>query len=310
MGDGSAISETLSQESEWSYYSDEGGSLRIPRAQMPQIKRSDRGDFLTFLSEGEIETDQANVSLDSLKPTREECSRAKAQKRLLVCLKATPPARILSLNRRAPMTEKLARYKLANGKVVSTDFRKPLELKPDPIRTEWPVPQATRAAGRMSPGSRPGNQRHLGRVLPIRSPSSSARGRWFLRQFACTPQDFLPWNSDAGEGNWQHRAQLRVGEALRMRKGRRSPQPTSTMMSQRLVEAAERQVDQGVMVRNPESTTGYDFSPSEMDKRRLGAQRLKQVFGKLPGYAKKAERQGDAYWLALYASGYRVTDMP
>ncbi|TQE97536.1 MAG: hypothetical protein FKY71_15980 [Spiribacter salinus] len=31
------------------------------------------------------------------------------------------------------MTEILTRYKLANGKVVSADFRKRLELRPDPI---------------------------------------------------------------------------------------------------------------------------------------------------------------------------------
>ncbi|TQE97537.1 MAG: hypothetical protein FKY71_15985 [Spiribacter salinus] len=78
------------------------------------------------------------------------------------------------------------------------------------------------------------------------------------------------------------------------------------MMSQRLVEAAERLVDQGVMVKNPESTTGYDFSPSEIEKRRLGAQRLKARLGHLPGYAKKAEKRGDDYWLALYASGHRA----
>ena len=84
----------------------------------------------------------------------------------------------------------------------------------------------------------------------------------------------------------------------------------SPLMSEWLAQAQERLIEEGVLVRDSRSPTGCDFSPAEKEKRRRGAQRLKEVLGKLPGYAKKAEEDGESFWLALYDSGHRVKNIP
>lgn len=44
------------------------------------------------------------------------------------------------------------------------------------------------------------------------------------------------------------------------------------------------------------------LSEAEQDRRKRGAQRLKESFSKIPFYAKAAEKDGDTYWERFYAS--------
>lgn len=53
----------------------------------------------------------------------------------------------------------------------------------------------------------------------------------------------------------------------------------------------------------PTTPSQNSLTPSELERRRLGAQRLKERFSSIPFYAKAAERDGPGYWEKFYASG-------
>lgn len=64
---------------EWTAFSDDSGSLGIPRAEMPQIKSEHRGAMTQFMNARGISHQQEEVPADSLKPTQAEFSPAKVE---------------------------------------------------------------------------------------------------------------------------------------------------------------------------------------------------------------------------------------
>lgn len=67
-------------DKEWSEFSQESGTLGIPRAEMPQIKAEHRGAMVNFLNARGIAHSEQTVQADRLKPTQAEFSRKKVRK--------------------------------------------------------------------------------------------------------------------------------------------------------------------------------------------------------------------------------------
>lgn len=67
-------------DDEWTAFADESGTLKIPRAEMPQIKSEHRGAMTQFLKARGIEHEQATVQAAELKPTQAEFSPSKVAK--------------------------------------------------------------------------------------------------------------------------------------------------------------------------------------------------------------------------------------
>lgn len=65
---------------EWTSFADDSGTLKIPRAEMPQIKAEHRGAMTQFLKARGIEHEQATVQAAELKPTQAEFSPSKVAK--------------------------------------------------------------------------------------------------------------------------------------------------------------------------------------------------------------------------------------
>lgn len=65
---------------EWTSFSEESGSLGVPRAEMPQIKAEARGALTQFLGARGIGITHRNVRPGELKPTQAEYSQAKVDK--------------------------------------------------------------------------------------------------------------------------------------------------------------------------------------------------------------------------------------
>jgi hypothetical protein len=65
---------------EWTAFSDDSGSLKIPRANMPQIKAEHRGAMTQFMNARGVTHTQEEVPADSLRPTQAEFSPAKVKK--------------------------------------------------------------------------------------------------------------------------------------------------------------------------------------------------------------------------------------
>jgi hypothetical protein len=63
----------------WQEFPLESGSLRIPRAQMPQVARTHRGALTQFLAGKGIRHHQVEIAAKALKPTQSEYSRAKVE---------------------------------------------------------------------------------------------------------------------------------------------------------------------------------------------------------------------------------------
>jgi N12 class adenine-specific DNA methylase len=78
-----ATPETLAGEQidgEWSAFGEESGSLKVPRAEMPQIKAEHRGALTQFLLGRDIPHESTEVLPGELKPTQAEFSPAKVEK--------------------------------------------------------------------------------------------------------------------------------------------------------------------------------------------------------------------------------------
>jgi 2'-5' RNA ligase len=71
-----------SESGEWQNFSEDSGTLGIPRASMPQIKSEHRGAMTQFLKGRGITHEQVEVRPDSLKPSQQEFSPAKVEKAL------------------------------------------------------------------------------------------------------------------------------------------------------------------------------------------------------------------------------------
>jgi hypothetical protein len=67
-------------DDEWTAFSQESGSIGIPRAEMPQIRAEVRGPMVNFLNARGIEHEQVEVPANALKPTQAEYSKGKVQK--------------------------------------------------------------------------------------------------------------------------------------------------------------------------------------------------------------------------------------
>lgn len=67
-------------DDDWAEFSGDSGTLKIPRAEMPQIKAEHRGAMVNFLNARGVEYQEENVPADSLKPTQAEFSREKVAK--------------------------------------------------------------------------------------------------------------------------------------------------------------------------------------------------------------------------------------
>lgn len=67
-------------DGDWTEFSEDSGSLKIPRAEMPQIKAEHRGAMVNFLNARDIAHKEETVRADSLKPTQQEFSREKVAK--------------------------------------------------------------------------------------------------------------------------------------------------------------------------------------------------------------------------------------
>jgi hypothetical protein len=75
--------ETLEGEKlnrNWTAFADDAGSLKVPRAEMPQIKSEHRGALVNFLKARGISAEMQTVEPSSLKPTQAEYSPAKVEK--------------------------------------------------------------------------------------------------------------------------------------------------------------------------------------------------------------------------------------
>ncbi|MDP2346704.1 MAG: PLxRFG domain-containing protein [Gammaproteobacteria bacterium] len=66
-------------ETGWTKFSDDTGTLSIPRAEMPQIKAEHRGAMVNFLKGRDIQSETLTVPADSLKPTQAEFSPEKVK---------------------------------------------------------------------------------------------------------------------------------------------------------------------------------------------------------------------------------------
>lgn len=64
----------------WSEFSDQSGTIGIPRAEMPQIKAEHRGAMVNFMNARGIAHQEETVAADSLKPTQAEFSQEKVDK--------------------------------------------------------------------------------------------------------------------------------------------------------------------------------------------------------------------------------------
>lgn len=67
---------------EWTAFSDDSGSLGIPRAEMPQIKAEHRGAMTQFMKARGVTHQQETVAADALRPTQSEFSPSKVKKAL------------------------------------------------------------------------------------------------------------------------------------------------------------------------------------------------------------------------------------
>ncbi|HCU64535.1 MAG TPA: hypothetical protein DF774_02115 [Rheinheimera sp.] len=67
-------------DSEWTAFSDDSGTLKIPRAEMPQIKAEHRGAMTQFLKARGVNHEQDSVPATELKPTQAEFSPSKVTK--------------------------------------------------------------------------------------------------------------------------------------------------------------------------------------------------------------------------------------
>lgn len=66
-------------DGDWTSFSDDSGTLKIPRAEMPQIKSSARGALVNFLAARGVGHETAEVPASDLKPTQAEFSPAKVK---------------------------------------------------------------------------------------------------------------------------------------------------------------------------------------------------------------------------------------
>lgn len=81
--DDSRVSQSITGQpinQEWTAFSDESGTLKVPRAEMPQVKAEHRGALVNFLSARGVEHAQAEADPLSLKPTQAEFSPSKVQR--------------------------------------------------------------------------------------------------------------------------------------------------------------------------------------------------------------------------------------
>ncbi|WAC72062.1 PLxRFG domain-containing protein [Roseateles sp. SL47] len=64
---------------DWMSFADDSGSLRIPRAEMPQVKAEHRGALVNFLNARGISHRQVELAAVNVKPTQDEFSPAKVE---------------------------------------------------------------------------------------------------------------------------------------------------------------------------------------------------------------------------------------
>ncbi len=67
-------------DDEWTAFSEQSGTLGIPRAEMPQVKAQDRGAMVNFLKARGIDSSNEVMPARAIKPTQAEFSPAKVQK--------------------------------------------------------------------------------------------------------------------------------------------------------------------------------------------------------------------------------------
>lgn len=66
-------------DGDWANFAPASGTLKVPRAEMPQIKAEHRGAMVNFLNARGIAHEEQTVPADSLKPTQAEFSREKVK---------------------------------------------------------------------------------------------------------------------------------------------------------------------------------------------------------------------------------------
>lgn len=66
-------------DDEWVSFSDNSGSLKIPRSEMPQIKTADRGAMVNFLNARGVSHQEETIPSTELKPTQAEFSSNKVE---------------------------------------------------------------------------------------------------------------------------------------------------------------------------------------------------------------------------------------
>lgn len=66
-------------DDEWTAFSEQSGTLGIPRAEMPQVKAQDRGAMVNFLKARGIDSSNEVMPANAIKPTQAEFSPAKVQ---------------------------------------------------------------------------------------------------------------------------------------------------------------------------------------------------------------------------------------
>lgn len=64
---------------EWQAFADDSGTLKVPRAEMPQVKAEHRGAMVNFLNARGISHEQVEVAATDLKPTQAEFSPSKVE---------------------------------------------------------------------------------------------------------------------------------------------------------------------------------------------------------------------------------------
>lgn len=67
-------------DKEWTEFAEDTQTLKIPRAEMPQIKAEHRGAMVNFMKGKDVSSEIKEVAADSLKPTQAEFSPAKVKK--------------------------------------------------------------------------------------------------------------------------------------------------------------------------------------------------------------------------------------
>jgi hypothetical protein len=67
-------------DQEWQSFTDESGTKKIPRSDMPQIKAENRGAMVNFMNARDIKHEADEVKADTLKPTQQEFSPEKVKK--------------------------------------------------------------------------------------------------------------------------------------------------------------------------------------------------------------------------------------